>query len=347
MSVASCATFAPGERLMREGEPADYVIVILAGQTRICVDENGWERVLAERGPGQLVGERGGLQVRARSASVVAVEQVRGLVVTTRDFSAFISRNLRVLDIVESQLYDRLIEYQAGYPDGRGPGGLSVISADSGPVTAWPNDRRAARHARPRLFIGQNCTVLLTDVVGFGSQARNDDDRLIIREALLDMTRMMLRGMPDVRSEDRGDGLLSVIPPAVPTAVVIDRLEKELLSALSRHNSTRYEPARFRLRAAINVGPVVSDTMGVSGESIIMAARLVELPLFKKAMSTSRASLGVIASRFIYETVISHGREPAGYCRVQAAIKETRTPAWMKLIDTVVTSHSEADSAVA
>ena len=89
-----------------------------------------------------------------------------------------------MLDIVESQLYDRLIEYQAGYPDRRGPGGLSVIGSDSGPVSAWSNDRRAARHARLRPFIGQNCTVLLTDVVGFGSQTRNDDDRMIIREAV-------------------------------------------------------------------------------------------------------------------------------------------------------------------
>jgi hypothetical protein len=54
-------------------------------------------------------------------------------------------------------------------------------------------------------------------VVAFGSVARNDKDRRVIREALFGMTNMMLRGITDVRSEDRGDGLLTVVPPGVPT----------------------------------------------------------------------------------------------------------------------------------
>ena len=35
-------------------------MVIIEGRAEVCVDENGWERTLAERGPGELVGERGG-----------------------------------------------------------------------------------------------------------------------------------------------------------------------------------------------------------------------------------------------------------------------------------------------
>jgi Cyclic nucleotide-binding domain len=68
---------------MQEGCPADFVIVILEGRVIISVDENGWERILAERGPGELVGERGGLPVRMRSASVIATERVRGLMDTS------------------------------------------------------------------------------------------------------------------------------------------------------------------------------------------------------------------------------------------------------------------------
>ena len=54
--------FTAGQPLMREGDLADHVMVIIEGHAEVCVDENGWERVLAERGPGDLVGERGGLQ---------------------------------------------------------------------------------------------------------------------------------------------------------------------------------------------------------------------------------------------------------------------------------------------
>src|SRR5439155_17403 len=72
------------------------------------------------------------------------------------------------------------------------------------------------------------------------------------------------------------------------------------------------------------VGPVVTDTMGVSGEAIIIAARLVEAPLFKEAMSRARAALGVIASTFIYESVLRHDPSLGRYSQVQVDVKESR-----------------------
>ena len=103
-SVASWRTFAAGARLMEEGERADHVMVILGGRVKVCVDENGSERVLAVRGLGQLVGERGALKVSVRSATVVALDMIWALVVQTKDFAAFISAHPRVLAIVQSQL---------------------------------------------------------------------------------------------------------------------------------------------------------------------------------------------------------------------------------------------------
>ena len=46
------------------------------------------------------------------------------------------------------------------------------------------------------------------------------------------MTQSAVQGMPGARTEDRGDGFLTVIPPNVSTARVIDQLLKELPSAL-------------------------------------------------------------------------------------------------------------------
>ena len=111
--MASWRTFAAGARLMEEGERADYVMVILGGQVKICVDENGSERVLAVRGLGQLVGERGALKVSVRSATVIALDMIWALVVQTKDFAAFISAHPRVLDIVQDQLYQRHTEERA------------------------------------------------------------------------------------------------------------------------------------------------------------------------------------------------------------------------------------------
>jgi hypothetical protein len=323
---------------MQEGEQADHVIVILGGRTKICVNENGRERVLAERGPGQLVGERGALQVSVRSASVIALETVRALVARTWDFAAFISAHPKVLDIVESQLNDRLTEEPTGYGPDDSPDAFRGILAD-GKVTAdWPTSTLSTRH--PQLLNGENCTVILSDVVGFGARARNDEDRRIIREALFNMTHAALQGMPDLWSwDDRGDGLLTVVPPSVPTAKVIEHLLRELPRALEGHNLAHRDSSRIQLRVAINVGPVASDTMGVSGEAIIVAARLLEAPLFKEAIGNSVASLGVIASTFIYENVIRHGSDLTGYSQIQVDVKESSILAWVKLFDTTMSSY--------
>jgi CRP-like cAMP-binding protein len=318
-SVASPRTFAAGARLIAEGDQADYVIVILSGRTKISVDENGRERILAERGPGQLVGERAALQISVRSANVIALDTVQALVVRTGDFAAFISAHPTVLGIVESQLYDRSREDPARYqPD-------EVLAG-------FPS-------SYPHLLDGENCTVLLSDVVGFGSRTRTDEDRRVIRDALFRITHVVLQELPHVWSwDDRGDGLLTIVPPNVPTAKIIQHLHKELPAALEDHNRAHPDAARIQLRVAVNVGPVVTDTMGVTGEAIIIAARLVDAPLFKEKMDKARAALGVIASTFIYESVLRHNPSLGGYFQVRVDVKESSTLAWVKLFGSVARS---------
>ena len=308
-SFAFSRTFAAGARLIQEGDQADYVIVILSGKTKICVEENGRERVLAVRGPGQLVGERGVLQLSVRSASVIAVETVQALVARSRDFAFFITDHPRVLDIVERQVYDQFAEDPAQHP---------------------------------QVLTGENCTIMLSDVVGFGAASRNDEDRRIIRETLFSVTHTVLQDLPDVWScDDRGDGLLTVVSPSVPTARVLAHLHKELPAALEEHNRVYPGAARIQLRVAINVGPVASDTMGVTGEAIITTARLVEAPVLKNAMTESGASLGIIASTFIYESVIRHGPYLEGYSKIRVEVKESSTVAWMKLFDRPLSSSGD------
>jgi hypothetical protein len=64
-------------------------------------------------------------------------------------------------------------------------------------------------------------------------------------------------------------------------------------------------------------------------------------------MDASGASLGVIASTFIYETVIRHDRDLNGYSQVQVDVKETSTAAWMKLFDTTASPPSDPSVAAA
>jgi CRP-like cAMP-binding protein len=344
-SVASMRTFAAGARIMEEGEPADHVMVILGGQVEIRIEENGSERVVAVRGLGQLVGERDVLKVSLRSVTVVALEMVWALVMQTKDFAAFITARPRVLDIVQNQVNQR---HTAGAPRyEHDESGDSPADPVGGTATGGrPDEKDSAGYSRkrPKTLTGENCTVILTDVVDFGARTRNDNDRLLIREALFEMTQKAMQGFPDAQSEDRGDGILTVVPPNASTARVLDQLVKELPAALERHNSTQGEPGRFKLRVAVNVGPVVSHMDGVSGEAIIVAARLVEAPDFKDAVARSTASLGVIASPFVYEAVVRHSSDPrevASYAKVSVEVKETSTTAWIKLFSHGSAMHIE------
>ena len=106
-SAARRQAFAPGTALMREGEHADAVMVILDGWAKVCLDEDGRERVITERGPGDLIGESGTVPGNVRSATMIALDTVQALVMRTEDYTALIADFPGVPDLVKKQTYDR------------------------------------------------------------------------------------------------------------------------------------------------------------------------------------------------------------------------------------------------
>jgi CRP-like cAMP-binding protein len=310
---------------MREGDQANYVMVILSGWTRITVQDGGGERIIAERGPGQLVGERGALRVHVRSATVTALDTVHALVMKTGDFASFVSAHPDVLQFVENLIDSYPATETAGDEQG-----------DRLRAVRVPPGQPSSAESRRLLLAGENCTVLLTDVVGFGGPHRNGRDRRVVRCSALEIMRTSLGALWDeCIPEDRGDGHLIVVPPTVPTARIIERLHRELPAELRMHNHTYGEPARIQLRAAINVGPVTGDAFGMEGDTINRTARLIEAPAIKVAMASTGASLGIIASTFVYETAI-RDEELASvgeYKMVRVKVKEHNGFAWLRLID--------------
>jgi CRP-like cAMP-binding protein len=335
-AVADERTFPRGAAIMREGEQSNYVMVILSGWTRITVQGGDGERVIAERGPGQLVGERGAWRVHVRSATVTALDTVRVLVMKTGDFASFVSAHPAVFDFVENLI--------ASYP-------AAAETADDEPdyrlrAVPLPFSQQPSAESRRLLLTGENCTVLLTDVVGFAAAHRNARDRRVVRRSALEIMRNSLGALWDeCIPEDRGDGHLIVVPPTVPTARIIERLHRELPVELRKHNHTYGEPARIRLRVAINVGPVTGDAFGMEGDTINRTARLIEASAIKGAMNSTGATLGIIASAFVYETAIRDAGELAfvgEYKTVRVKVKEYQDFAWLRLIDLALPSARDA-----
>jgi CRP/FNR family transcriptional regulator, cyclic AMP receptor protein len=74
-----------GERLFRQGDPGDYLLIVLAGELRVSISgADGREQILRRLGPGDIVGEIAVLDGRPRSADVVAVTRARLLVLERR-----------------------------------------------------------------------------------------------------------------------------------------------------------------------------------------------------------------------------------------------------------------------
>jgi class 3 adenylate cyclase len=195
----------------------------------------------------------------------------------------------------------------------------------------------STRGPRRRLLTGQNCTVVLTDVVGFGAPSRTEHDRLVIRQATADMVWRTFASIVDAYEwDDRGDGLLIVVYPDVPTTTVLNLLMAVLPGELRRHNQDGKPGTQFQLRVAVTVGPVVADMMGLSGKDIIRAARMLDTPAFKKAMTRTGSALGVITSAFVYDTAIETGPGTPGaanFAPVRVQVKESRFAAWVRLFE--------------
>jgi Cyclic nucleotide-binding domain len=106
-SAAREQTFPDGTVLMRQDEPADSIMVILGGRTTVVVDDDGRERIVARRGPGDMIGESGRAAGNVRTATVVAHGTVRALVITTEDYAVFVGEHFSVPDVVKRHVKGR------------------------------------------------------------------------------------------------------------------------------------------------------------------------------------------------------------------------------------------------
>ena len=104
-------TFEHGTALFLEREATDRVMFLVEGRVKVAsTSDDGRERVLAFRGPGEVLGELSAIDGRPRSATVVAVDEVTALVLPAADFRHFLERTPRVAFFLLQSLIGRLRE---------------------------------------------------------------------------------------------------------------------------------------------------------------------------------------------------------------------------------------------
>ncbi|MFI1952123.1 Crp/Fnr family transcriptional regulator [Streptomyces xinghaiensis] len=112
-----------GDVLMREGGRPTELVLLEKGLVKVTAESsNGYTSVLAVRGPDELLGELSCVDGRPRSATVTALEPVRGTVVTADHFRRLLTERgalaLAVLRSVTERLRDsdRLRAEHGAYP---------------------------------------------------------------------------------------------------------------------------------------------------------------------------------------------------------------------------------------
>ena len=111
---------------------------------------------------------------------------------------------------------------------------------------------------------------------------------------------------------DRGDGVLVLVRPAdeFPKPLLLSCLMPALARLLAAHNSgipLTEQPRVLRLRAVIHAGEVHYDGKGFFGEDLDVAFRLLDAPRLKAHLRTTTTPLALVASDYIYQSIIRHG----------------------------------------
>jgi hypothetical protein len=185
---------------------------------------------------------------------------------------------------------------------------------------------------------GQVCTLFAVDIAEFTGPHRDDDIRLYLHEDLYRLLEKAFDGADipwaDCFHEDRGDGVLVVLPPGIGCTGIIDPLPERLRGLIRRHNHVSSEAARIQLRAAAHIGPVHHDGHGFVSSDIDFLFRMLEARPFKRALSGSGVELALMISGYVYRNVVCRYPSllgPDSFQPVRFQVKNTRAQAWTYL----------------
>jgi tetratricopeptide (TPR) repeat protein len=182
-------------------------------------------------------------------------------------------------------------------------------------------------------------TMVLVDVEGFGDQRRTLPHQLATREGLYRIVTQALEaaGVPwdACYREDRGDGVIILVPPQYPKAPLVEVLPEALARAIRAHNNTSHHAQHVRLRLAIHAGEVAFDQHGATSTSLTTACRLLDALPVKKALADSPGLVVMVVSQAMFHEVVCHSAvlDPATFRPVKVAVKEVRALAWIALPD--------------
>jgi hypothetical protein len=183
---------------------------------------------------------------------------------------------------------------------------------------------------------GQVCAIFAVDIADFTGSGRDSEIRLYLRRSLYHILQDAFEGSglswAECYHEDRGDGVLIVVPPHIPAYGLIDPLPERLRGLIRRHNRVSRESAQMQLRAAASIGTVDRDDHGFVGDDINLLFRMLDARPLRRALAGTGAELALAVSRFVHDNlIIQHPSliDPALFQPLKTREKRTRIHAWI------------------
>ncbi|MFI9009211.1 hypothetical protein ACIGNX_18485 [Actinosynnema sp. NPDC053489] len=192
---------------------------------------------------------------------------------------------------------------------------------------------RALRRLRPLRHVPgpEHRSILVVDIAGFGRWS--DPDQMTARHVLWHAMRTGLRAAgvrwSDLAVQNRGDGMMVLVPATVSKLDLLDPAIPRLVAVLREHNDSVPPDRRVRVRLGLHAGEVHRDPHGWVGSDLNTACRLTDSAPVREHLVGNAV---LVVSEVIHQGVVRHGYrrvDPTAYTSVDVALKELRTRAWV------------------
>ncbi|MER5890040.1 hypothetical protein ABT160_39975 [Streptomyces sp. NPDC001941] len=176
-----------------------------------------------------------------------------------------------------------------------------------------------------------HCWVMVLDIEDFSS--RTDPVQRSLRTAMYDVLREALEraGLAGERIdvEDRGDGVLMIVPGTVPPVDLAGKFVRALDDELRQKAVVFSAEHAMRFRVALHQGLASRDGRGWSGDAVNTACRLVDAPPLRQVLvAADGARMVFVVSAEIHRAVVRHGHravDPAAYLPMPFTTKHGET----------------------
>jgi CRP/FNR family transcriptional regulator, cyclic AMP receptor protein len=105
-SVGRVINRSAGHVFVHEGEETDFALLIRKGHVKVVMGKP--PRIVAIRGPGEIVGEMAAIRQKPRSGSIIALDEVEVLYLPAGEWLRFLYKHPRALHAQLVAVYERL-----------------------------------------------------------------------------------------------------------------------------------------------------------------------------------------------------------------------------------------------